>query len=82
MTSISLPFDGLMEAPRNVTDLYQTHGRLIDAAAKKLRDRLRALAVDALKSCDPGLARRTTSNEALIAAGLPEEPYTDDIDNP
>jgi hypothetical protein len=82
MTSISLPFDGMMEAPPNVVDLYQTHGRLLDAAAKKLRDRLRALAVEALKSCDPGLAGRRTSTKALIAAGLPEEPYTDDIDNP
>ena len=66
------PFDGYLEAPAAVVEAYGRHNSEIGAATEALHRTLVDLAVDLLGRLEPGVAGRTTTHQALQAAGLPD----------
>jgi hypothetical protein len=75
------PFAGFVAGPREVVELYQRHGRVINAAGDALNERLTDLLVDLIAEIyqiPPGV---TTTDERLRQIGFdPAQPEPDPLD--
>jgi len=65
------PFGGLLEAPEAIIAIYQRHTVALTEQRMALARTLREVASDALAAAAPDAVARTTTIDALCAAGLP-----------
>ena len=65
------PFGGFLEAPEVIITIYQRHTVALNEQRVALERTLREVASDALAAAAPDSASRTTTIDALHAAGLP-----------